>query len=225
MKDLLGHLRDLYVVQHTVEPPASIGSEPGAPGPLRSQANRVPTALTRGFIDLIWATPSGRCGRGPTRGWSSKWRCIKLTRPETDTSLRSRCWPVSTAWRRPSTATRRACVLGLGRRVRAPGRWPGGSPAARPTRRLPSPVRPQAAPTPTLRSVPAPAADDRGAPTQHDEPPWAAAPTDDAGAEAAPRRRRHGSRPDRATLDNLKRAWPVILNAVKRARPARCTPS
>ena len=53
IKDLLGHLRDLYVVKHTAEMPASIAATEEQLDRLRSQAARVATAKTVTFIDLL----------------------------------------------------------------------------------------------------------------------------------------------------------------------------
>ena len=53
MKDLLSHLRDLYVVKHTVEPPTSMALTEEQLTTLQSQANRVSTARTLEFIDLL----------------------------------------------------------------------------------------------------------------------------------------------------------------------------
>jgi len=53
MKDLLGHLRDLYVVKHTEDTPASIALSDEQLTMLRSQAKRVSTPRTVTFIDLV----------------------------------------------------------------------------------------------------------------------------------------------------------------------------
>ena len=53
MKDLLSHLRDLYVVKHTVEAPPSMALTEEQLATLRSQASRVSTARTLTFIDLL----------------------------------------------------------------------------------------------------------------------------------------------------------------------------
>ena len=53
IKDLLGHLRDVYVVKHTGEVPASIAITEEQLQVLRSQAARVSTAGTVAFIDLL----------------------------------------------------------------------------------------------------------------------------------------------------------------------------
>ena len=53
IKDLLGHLRDVYVVKHTAEMPASIAMTEEQQQVLRSQAARVSTVETVAFIDLL----------------------------------------------------------------------------------------------------------------------------------------------------------------------------
>jgi DNA polymerase III subunit gamma/tau len=53
IKDLLGHLRDVYVVKHTGEVPASIAMTEDQQQVLRNQASRVSTGETVAFIDLL----------------------------------------------------------------------------------------------------------------------------------------------------------------------------
>ncbi len=53
IKDLLGHLRDVYVVKHTGEVPASIAMTEDHQQVLRNQAARVSTAETVAFVDLL----------------------------------------------------------------------------------------------------------------------------------------------------------------------------
>jgi DNA polymerase-3 subunit gamma/tau len=53
IKDLLGHLRDLYVVKHTEEMPASIAATEEQLERLRSQATRLATKVAVQFIDLL----------------------------------------------------------------------------------------------------------------------------------------------------------------------------
>jgi DNA polymerase-3 subunit gamma/tau len=66
MKDLLGHLRDLYVVQHTAEPPESVAASREHLDHIVSQANRVPTPELVAFIDLLGeAQRSVRQGADP----------------------------------------------------------------------------------------------------------------------------------------------------------------
>ncbi len=53
MKDLLGHLRDLYVTMHTAETPASVALPEDQLARLHSQSRRVSTAQAVLFVDLI----------------------------------------------------------------------------------------------------------------------------------------------------------------------------
>ncbi len=53
IKDLLSHLRDLYVVRHTVEAPPSMALTEEQLAILRNQASRVSTSRTLTFIDLL----------------------------------------------------------------------------------------------------------------------------------------------------------------------------
>jgi DNA polymerase III subunit gamma/tau len=53
IKDLLSHLRDVYVVKHTGEVPASIAMTEDQQQVLRNQASRVSTGETVAFIDLL----------------------------------------------------------------------------------------------------------------------------------------------------------------------------
>ncbi len=53
MKDLLGHLRDLYVVKHTVDTPVSMALTDEQLGALRNQAARAHMVDTVAFIDLL----------------------------------------------------------------------------------------------------------------------------------------------------------------------------
>ncbi len=83
LRDLLGHLRDLYVVQHTEEPPASIVTTEEHLDGLRSQANRTTTAVLTHFIDLL-----GDVQRAVRQGADPRLELelalIKMTRPEAD---------------------------------------------------------------------------------------------------------------------------------------------
>ena len=53
MKDLLGYLRDMYVVRHTIDTPPSIALTEEQLDTLRGQANRVPIVRIVTFIDLL----------------------------------------------------------------------------------------------------------------------------------------------------------------------------
>ena len=73
IKDLLGHLRDVYVVKHTGEAPPSIAiteeqlaraAQPGFPGV--DGARRSPSST-------CWEKRCAPSARGPTPGWSWNW--------------------------------------------------------------------------------------------------------------------------------------------------------
>ncbi len=53
IKDLLAHLRDVYVVKHTGEVPSTIAMTEDQQSVLRSQAARVSTVETVAFVDLL----------------------------------------------------------------------------------------------------------------------------------------------------------------------------
>jgi len=88
LRDLLGHLRDLYVVQHTEEPPASIVTTEEHLHGLRSQANRTATSDLTQFIDLL-----GEVQRAIRQGADPRLELelalIKMTRPALDLSPQS----------------------------------------------------------------------------------------------------------------------------------------
>ncbi len=213
MKDLLGHLRDLYVVQHTSEPPESVATGQEHLDGLVSQANRVATNELVAFIDLL-----GEAQRAVRQGGDPRLELelllIKLTRPETGSSLHSVL----------ARLDRLEAALADGQPPRALQTKRPASASAPPRAQAPVPVDDEAAhPTRPVR-------------TTADAPPSGpAAPTDETTREGSvtpdgatqPERGVQPDRPaqpDRAhiepTLDNLKRAWPVILNAVKRRRPS-----
>ena len=230
MKDLQNHLRDLYVVQHTVDPPASIGNSQEHLDLLRAQANRMETGALIGFIELV-----GEAQRAVRQGADSRLELevalLKVTRPETDTSLRA--------------VLARLERLEAGHHSPPAGPRPGGSGGSNPSRtpipQPPSAMKTGAPPRSTaLRPVPGPPPEEADA-GAYEEPPWAV-PPEFAGSEsrhgaeeaAAPERPPasmpgaagenlgppEAERPEAAhiepSLDNLKRAWPVVLNAIKR---------
>lgn len=186
MKDLLGHLRDLYVVQHTAEPPESVAASQENLDRIVSQANRVATAELVAFIDLLGeAQRSVRQGADPRL--ELELILIKLTRPETSSSVRS----VLARLDRLEEALGDA-LAGRVPRIGTP--MPPVAPA-RPTV-TPAPKPLSVAPTPPAVAPP---------PLSAAPPPLPDPPTTAGHIEV--------------TLDGLKRAWPVILNAVNRRRP------
>ena len=88
LRDLLGHLRDLYVVQHTEEPPASIVTTEEHLDGLRSQANRTATSDLTQLIDLL-----GEVQRAVRQGADPRLELelalIKMTRPALDLAPQS----------------------------------------------------------------------------------------------------------------------------------------
>ncbi len=216
LKDLLGHLRDLYVVRHTTEPPDSIVTSEEHLDFLRSQANRVSTSELVAFIDLV-----GEGQRAIRQGADPRLELelalIKLTRPDSDTSLRgilNRLESLETAAASGSIAPRPA----------GPGMALSGDSSATVD---PDDARPAGHDTAgsharthdkqrRLASVPSPgrfAADSGGGVS--DAPAGGATlePVGDIGAPQPVAR-------IEPTIDNLKRAWPVILSAVKSHRPS-----
>jgi len=170
IKDLLSHLRDLYVVKHTDETPASIAASEEQLERLRSQAARVSTVQTVSFIDLL-----GEALRSIRLGSEARLELelvlIKLT------ALRSAVSETTTA-----------------QQVQATPPAPQGLTAAT-ARPVAAPSSPPAAPAPAPTSATSSA------------PPGAyARPPGPSGMV-------------RADLEHLKRAWPVVLEAVKKRQP------
>ena len=209
IKDLLAHLRDLYVVKHTDQTPASIAATEEQLDRLRSQASRVSTSRTVGFIDLLGeALRSIRQGSDPRL--ELELVLIKMTALH-DAMAELSSAPAAPAERPAPRATapappavpRPAAASAARRPCRAAGNEPGGG---RPGRTGPPHQRPhRRRPPPRRRSRRTDAAVDR--------PPTARG------------RRRHRRPPPtrtgsvRADIDHLKRAWPVVIEAVKKRQP------
>lgn len=183
MKDLLGHLRDVYVVKHTDDVPASIAMTEEQQGTLRSQAVRVSTARTVTFIDLLGdALRAIRQGSDPRL--ELELVLIKMTALGAGTA---------------AGAERPAVPVGGGAAQRA-APWAGSGQPAPP----PRPAAP-------------------GGPAEQQPPPQRPAAGEPAPAEAqTPERPRSASatptgpsmvQPD---VDHLRRAWPLVLEAVKK---------
>jgi DNA polymerase III subunit gamma/tau len=192
LKDLLGHLRDLYVVKHTVDPPASIGTTQEHLDGLRGQANRSSTSGLVAFIDLVGeAQRAIRQGADPRL--DLELALIKLTRPDTDASVRG----ISLRLERLENALDHGDEE-ASRRPRRPAERPTAEPAAevRAASAAPVPAPPRPAEAGAL-------------PALADTPPAAGAVAE---AESAPPA-------TDVDIETLRRAWAVILNAVKRHRP------
>ena len=180
IKDLLGHLRDVYVAKHTAEMPASIAATEEQLETLRSQAARVATAQIVGFIDLLG-------------------EALRSIRQGSDARLELELALIKT------TATR--------------GEQTIGEPAQRAARPAPSPsvsARPAAGPS---TAAPAGTASGAESPSPPDlQPPAVAAPAIAVQA-GGPVRDEAPPALIQADVDHLRRAWPVVLEAVKKRQP------
>lgn len=231
MRDLLGHLRDLYVVQHTIEPPDSVAASQEHLDGLRSQANRIGTPDLVSFIDLV-----GGAQRAVRQGADPRLELelvlIKLTRPETEATVRGlmarlekleaalQASPgVSSRSGRPTTE-HQATSPGVATRYQALSSTPAATPGAG---AVDTRAAPEAAPAPA-GAAPAP----RGSAATPGETSAAAAPTAATPAAAPTPGGIPAATPAAATpaaqieptLDNLRRAWTIILTAVKKRRPS-----
>jgi DNA polymerase-3 subunit gamma/tau len=181
IKDLLSHLRDLYVVKHTDDTPASIAASEEQLERLRSQAARVSTAQTVSFIDLL-----GEALRSIRQGSDARLELelvlIKLTCLRVMPGAEAFAGGNALTAEAPSTATSTAAAR----------------PAAAPQRTVTSTPQPASASPATVAPTPAGAA---------------SAPAAPAAVEPAP------GRGVRADIDHLRRAWPVLLEAVKKRQP------
>ena len=187
MKDLLSYLRDMYVVKHTADTPPSIALSEEQLDALRAQANRVPIVRTVTFIDLLGeALRAVRQGSDPRL--ELELALIKMTAFGPGGSPRTETEAV--------TATP------------APERPPAKPAPAKPTKtRAPTPPAPAAA-----TSAPLDRADDPG--FGEETPVFSSDRTDETVSEPASTVTHVGT--IQADIDHLKRAWPVVLDAVKR---------
>ena len=230
IKDLLAHLRDLYVVKHTDQTPASIAATEEQLDRLRSQAARASTSRTVGFIDLLGeALRSIRQGSDPRL--ELELVLIKMTAlhdamaelSSAPAVAAERPAPRATAPAPPAVA--RPAAVRQAESSPAAVRQAESSPAAaRPAATspaAPSPAPPTAsAPLTDVTASTAPATIDAGLSTADagaPEPPAqrAGRPTVDSGHPTPA----HTSGSVRADIDHLKRAWPVVIEAVKKRQP------
>jgi DNA polymerase-3 subunit gamma/tau len=164
MKDLLAHLRDMYIVRHTADTPPSIALSEDQLDALRSQADRVPVARAITFIDLLGeAMRAGRQGSDPRL--ELELALIKMTAFGTGRTAQPEFLAVDPSLAQPS---------GLGQSS--------------------APTAPSIQVTPPSQAAPVKA--EPGLTQQ-------GAPTADPGTV-------------HVDIEHLKRAWPVMLDAVKR---------
>jgi DNA polymerase-3 subunit gamma/tau len=210
IKDLLGHLRDVYVVKHTGEVPSSIAMTEDHQQVLRSQASRVSTVETVAFIDLL-----GEAMRSVRQGSDARLELelvlIKMTAAH---ALQApggvaRWADAPTGHSAPSARPQPA----------APAQQAAAKPSGA-TRPTAPPAPRQAAETapevPGAQEVREAQAAPRAAADQGDErlAPRVATPAEPAAAQApAPA---EGSTGMTADIDHFRRGWPLVIEAVKR---------
>ena len=213
LKDLLGHLRDLYVVKHTAEMPASIAMSEEQLDTLRSQANRASTPRVLAFIDLIGeALRTIRQGSDPRL--ELELVLIKMTALGHGGSRFDDAIASAPTFAPPARAGITAPPAASGRSAQAP---------ATPRAETPATARPKHAQTaPAQPAAPSDASEfeEEESWAEHLEPAPAqeAAPETDAAEEPGPDAQPGGSTVT-ADVEHLRRAWPVILGAVKRRKP------
>jgi DNA polymerase III subunit gamma/tau len=214
IKDLLAHLRDVYVVKHTGEVPSSVAMTEDQQSVLRSQATRVPTAETVAFIDLL-----GEALRSVRQGSDARLELelvlIKMT--------------AAHALQAPSGQAAVALAV-----AQAPAQWPANKPQPA-TRPAPAPQQ-ASAPTAAVPAPGPPSTPKAAVPTSADLPeepdeldyieeswddsipvesPKAPAPAlvDPTPVASAPPDLGPGMAAD---IDHFRRGWPLVLEAVKK---------
>ena len=218
IKDLLGHLRDVYVVKHTGEVPLSIAMTEEQQQVLHSQAARVSTAETVTFIDLL-----GEALRSVRQGSDARLELeLVLIKTTAVHALQApggaTHWVDGHAAAPTPPAVRPQPALATPTSTARPA--PAPQQAAAPTPSQTSPARPQAAPAP----APAP----QKAPAAAEPPATAETPAQDATPPPSPPsapKAPEGARPAAtgpvipADIEHFRRGWPLVIEAVKRRQP------
>ncbi len=180
IKDLLSHLRDLYIAKHTEDMPAGIAATEEQMDRLRSQAGRISVARTVSLIDLL-----GEALRAIRQGSDSRLELeLVLIKITAVAGVPSTPGGGPASQRQPSTPTPQA---------------------AKPLPRA-QPATPETAPR-SQSTAPETAAETAGQPQPEPSTGETVAPPlpeTAAGATIVP------------DIDHLKRAWPLVLEAVKK---------
>ncbi len=189
IKDLLGHLRDVYVVKHTGEVPASIAMTEDHQQVLRNQAARVSTAETVAFVDLL-----GEALRSVRQGSDARLELelvlIKMTASHVSGPSGGAARQAEThSAARPQPARQQGAA-------RQPVAAPGSA----------GPVKQAPPPAPPAPAGAAPGADVEPAPAE--EPVDVPTPEEPVSPGAT-----QGMTAD---IDHFRRAWPLVLEAVKK---------
>ena len=224
IKDLLGHLRDVYVVKHTGEVPSSIAMTEDQQQVLRSQASRVSTVETVAFIDLL-----GEALRSVRQGSDARLELelvlIKMTAAHTlqapvgptrwsDGHAAASAQPAAKPQAaRPAPPPQQAAAQ-TAAPTPAPTQTPRptASPSAGPAGQAAAPAKPAAAPTPARVKDEAPATEPALVPEEPAPQVTTAAPIADRGT-AEPAGAGSGMTAD---IDHFRRGWPLVLEAVKK---------
>jgi DNA polymerase III subunit gamma/tau len=208
MKDLLGHLRDVYVVKHTGEVPASIAMTEEQQQILRSQATRVSTGETVAFVDLL-----GEALRSVRQGSDARLELelvlIKMTATRAVPSGDASHWvgaPAVTAHEPPRQPAVQQSRLQPPREAKPA---PADRPSTAATEATEAARQSGAAPT-AAHDEEAPVAEQGEAPREEERQSSPGAPTRGD-------LREDGSIP--VDIDHFRRAWPLILEAVRKRQP------
>jgi DNA polymerase-3 subunit gamma/tau len=210
IKDLLGHLRDVYVVKHTAETPASIAATEEQLDRLRSQAAQAATVHVVAFIDFLGeALRSIRQGSDPRL--ELELVLIKMTASGATGAL-----AVST----PAEAIAQPTPPPTRPQAAPPARRPEPAPVTAPS---PPPI--PATPRPPARApgpAEAPAAGPGESPAPIETelpllPPIEAAPVT-ASKPLPPATQSQAVEQTRPDVEHLRLAWPVVIETVKKHR-------
>ncbi len=198
IKDLLGHLRDLYVTKHAADTPASIAATEEQLDRLRSQAAKSSAAHLVVFIDLL-----GEALRAIRQGSDPRLELelvlIKVTAARTQPTRDTQVLEPAMAPQTPVAPAEPAA------------RFQAGGP----------PVPAPAAPATSAVTAPAPdpapaAATPRSAPESTDTASQAGITSDTADAMTSTSPRDPASAKVKPDLDHLRRAWLVVVEAVRK---------
>ncbi len=189
MRELLGHLRDLYVVKHTERLPGRLALPEDQEQALLSQAARLSTGQLVTFIDLL-----GEALRAVRQGSEARLELelalIKMTALSGQEPGLGEAVVAREAFG-PAAAQRAAAALGRGQDSFTP---------------LPAPQA-----VPSVGSETAPRTSSQAA----SQPPRPPEPAPPASVHAAGLHPPVGT-PATADLEHVRRAWPLVLEAVKK---------
>jgi DNA polymerase-3 subunit gamma/tau len=218
IKDLLGYLRDVYVVKHTADMPASIAATEEQLDRLRSQAAVASTGLVVTFIDLL-----GEALRSIRQGSESRLELelvlIKMTTlaggratsPEPAMVREARPPAPTAAVAAPAKAARQVAPKAA-ELVATAGAQPAGGTSA-----LEADETPASAEAPAL--VDTPALVDSAAPADTIAPAVVDVAAAEAAAISSPAGQAAADLAVPPDVEHLRRAWPLIVTKLKKTQP------